>query len=60
MLCCLVEVHATGQSLVHKSPTDCGVLFYVVYKAQESGGPGPRWAVAPQEKKLFSGLCGFS
>ena len=31
VLCvCQVDVSATGWSLVHRSPTDCGVLLYVI------------------------------
>jgi hypothetical protein len=29
-LCCEVEVCATGQSLVQRSPTDCGVCLSVI------------------------------
>ena len=46
LICCQVEVSATGQSLVQKSPTDCGASFCVIYKPGALGGPGPRWAVA--------------
>jgi hypothetical protein len=48
---CQVEVCATGRLLVQRSPTDCDVSLCVYYKPKESGGPGPRWAVAPEEKK---------
>jgi hypothetical protein len=50
VVCCQVEVFATGRSLVQRSPTDCDVSLCVIYKAQERGGPGPRWAVAPENK----------
>jgi hypothetical protein len=30
VLCCEVEVSATGRFLVHRSPTDCGVSEYVI------------------------------
>ena len=42
------KISATGRFLVQRSPTDCGVSMYVIYKPQELGGPGPRWAVAPE------------
>ena len=32
---CQVEVSATGQSRVQRSPIDCGVLLCVIYKRQE-------------------------
>jgi hypothetical protein len=31
---------------------DCGVSLRVIQKRQEWGGPGPRWAVAPEENKI--------
>ena len=30
VVCCQVEVSATGRSLVQRSPTDCGVSVYVI------------------------------
>ena len=30
VVCCQVEVSATGRSLVQRSPTDCDVSFYVI------------------------------
>jgi hypothetical protein len=30
VVCCLVEVSATGRSLVQRSPTDCGVSLCVI------------------------------
>ena len=49
VVCCQVEVSATGRSLVQRSPTDWDVSFCVMQKPQEWGGHGPRWAVAPQK-----------
>ena len=44
--CCQVPVSATGRSLVQRSPTD-----YDHQKPQRSGGPGPRWALAPRKNE---------
>ena len=33
------------------SPSDCGVPLCVIWKPQEWGGPGLRWAVEPSKKK---------
>jgi hypothetical protein len=30
VVCCMVEVSATGRSLVQRSPTDCGVSLCVI------------------------------
>jgi hypothetical protein len=30
VVCCQVEVSATGWSLVQRSPADCGVSLYVI------------------------------
>jgi hypothetical protein len=27
VVCCQIEVSATGRSLIQRSPTDCGVMF---------------------------------
>jgi hypothetical protein len=32
VVCCQVEVSATGWSLVHRSPTECGVSKSVIVK----------------------------
>ena len=48
---CQVEVSATSRSLVHRSSTECDASLCVIQKPQERGH-GPRWAAAPQEKKL--------
>jgi hypothetical protein len=36
-------------------PTGCDALLFVISEPQESGGTGPRWAVAPEreEKGVF-------
>ena len=46
VVCCQVEVSATGRSLVQRSPSGCGVSLCVIYKPRARGGPGQRWAVA--------------
>jgi len=51
IVCCQVEVSATSWLLVQRSPADCGASVYVIYKPQEWGVYGRRWAVAPQKKK---------
>jgi len=51
VLCGQVEVSATCQSLVQKSPTEFGVPLCVMWKLQESGGHDLRWAAAPQQTK---------
>jgi len=51
VICCQVEVSATSWSLVQRSPTDCDASSCVIKKPQEWGGPRPRGAAAPQEKK---------
>ena len=35
IVCCHVEVSATGRSLVQRSPTDCDASLGVIYKPQE-------------------------
>jgi hypothetical protein len=47
-VCFQVEVSATGRSLVHRNPTDCGASLCVVCKPRERGGPGPL-ELAPQK-----------
>jgi hypothetical protein len=59
VVCCQVEVSATGRSLV-QSFTDCGVSLYVIYKPQEGGGPGPMWAVVPERKNYINTLVTLS
>ena len=55
--CCQVEVYMTGRSLVQRSHIDCGMSLCVVWKPQELGDPGPRWAVAPDPKKVCVCVC---
>jgi len=40
VVCCQAEVSASGRSLVHRSPTDCGASLCVIWKSREWGGPG--------------------
>jgi hypothetical protein len=49
VLCCQVEVYATGRSLVQRSPTYCGVSLCVIYKPEERNGSGTRWVVVPEK-----------
>ena len=48
MLCCQVEVSATGRSLIWRNPD---VLLCEVQKLQEQGGPRPSWTVAPEKEE---------
>ena len=32
VVCCQVQVSATGRSLAQRNPTDCRVSVYVIYK----------------------------
>jgi len=50
VVCCQVEVSATSWSLVQRSPTDCGVSLYVIYRPREWGGYGPLGVLAPNKK----------
>ena len=56
VVCSQVEVSAMGRSLVQRSPTDYGVSLCVIYKRQEGGGPGQRWAVASEEEEVSTEL----
>ena len=50
VVCCQVEVSATGRSLTQGSRSDCGVSVHVIHEPRAWGGPGPRWAVAPETR----------
>ena len=52
VVCCQVEVSATGRSLVQKSPIDCGASLSVNSKRHEWGGHGPLGAVEPKKKSI--------
>jgi len=69
VMCCKVEVSATGWSLVQRSATECNASLCVIYKPCEWGGHGPRWGrSATGGKKLrsylvpqiFKNQCAFS
>jgi hypothetical protein len=47
VVCCQVEVSATGWSLVQRSPTDCDVSECDHETSTKRGGPGPYRAVEP-------------
>ena len=40
IVCCHVEVSATGRSLAQRSSTDCGESLYVIYKPRKWGWGG--------------------
>jgi hypothetical protein len=50
VVCCQVEVSATGWSLVQRSPTDCGTSC-VMKQPRERGGHSPRWAVEAERER---------
>jgi hypothetical protein len=50
VVCCQIEVPATGRSLVQRSAIECG-LSECDLEASKGGSLGPIWAVAPQERK---------
>ena len=52
VVCCQVEVSATGRSLIQRSPTDCGVSVCVIHKLQKWDGP-----VAPQRDSVLKEKC---
>jgi hypothetical protein len=50
VVCCQVEVSATGWSLVQRSPTECGVSNWVwSWSVEKWGGLSPQGAVEPLE-----------
>jgi hypothetical protein len=54
VVCCHVEVSASGWSLVQRSPTECGVCLSVIATPRQWGGPGPLGALAPWKKKTWT------
>ena len=55
VVCCEVEVSATGRSLVQRSPNECGVSVCVV-ETSKMRRPEPTGAVEPGEKKKLGRL----
>ena len=56
VVCCQVEVSVTGQSIVQRSPTKCGVSEFDRGTSQKR--PRPTRAVEPRaKKKIFRGNC---
>jgi hypothetical protein len=55
VVCCQVEVSATGWSLVQRSPTECGVSKVWSWSLEKWGGIGPQGAVEPLKK-----ICVYS
>jgi hypothetical protein len=54
VVCCQVEVSATGWSLVQRTPTECGVCNWVwSWSLEKWGGLGPQGAVEPLEKNYI-------
>jgi hypothetical protein len=52
VVCCQVEVSASGWSFVQRSPTECGVSE-CDRETSIMGGPGPLGAVAPWKKEII-------
>jgi hypothetical protein len=52
VVCCQVEVSATGWSLVQRRPTECGVskVCVTMKPRRKRGGPGPYRDVEPYKK----------
>jgi len=48
VVCCQVEVSATGRWCVQRSPTGCDVSLCVIKKPFELGDHGPHWAAVPR------------
>jgi hypothetical protein len=60
VVCCQVEVSATGWSLVQGCPTDCGASLCVIMKPRERGGHSTRWVAEPEKIKTnycISTIC---
>ena len=55
VVCCQVEVSASGWSLVQRSLTECGVCLSVIVKLWYWGGSGPLGGggLAPWEKNVY-------
>jgi hypothetical protein len=49
VVCCHVEVSASGWSLVQRSPTDCSASLCVITKPRKQGGHRPHWAAEPEK-----------
>ena len=52
VVCCQVEVSATGWSLVQRSPTDCGASLSVIYKLVNEESMA-QWGLPRQIKKKW-------
>jgi hypothetical protein len=61
VVCCQVEVSATGWSVVQRSPSECGVSNVCAHETSKRGGLGTRkGAVEPYEKKNLPVIFGFN
>jgi hypothetical protein len=52
VVCCQVEVSATGWSLVQRSPTECGVSTSVIVKLRTMRRPRPPRGYRAIKKKI--------
>ena len=52
LLCCQVEVSASGWSLIQRHPTDCGASLYVISEPWQRGGLGQLGLYSHEGKKL--------
>jgi hypothetical protein len=59
VVCCQVEVSATGWFLVQRSPTECGVSKIVIMKPRKMRRPRPPRGCRAIEKKKFCIYNGF-
>lgn len=51
VVCCQLQISETGPYLVHRIPIDCHVSLCATWTPHERGGPGLRWADAPEGEK---------
>ena len=52
VVCCQVEVSVIGQSLIQRSPTECGASECDP-ETSTMGNPKPTWAFGPWEKNIY-------
>jgi hypothetical protein len=55
VVCCQVEVSASGWSLVQRSPTECGVSKSVIVKPRKMRRPWPTGGCCAIVKKMTRG-----
>ena len=60
VVCCQVEVSATGRSLVQRSPTDCGVSECDLENLKNEEAIARDWAASAIKKKIFFITASYS